>query len=241
MNEHKRMKGKRKGIDDVWNAFMVKGATFEEFDIPICPTTAKSYPKSLISWKEAKTLNNKELKKGNKDYRVHSFIHFYIDDIRFDGVKSSVWLFPWEALKIIKHFDGVITPDFSTYQDFPEAIKIFATYQMRAFGYWLTTMEFQVVNNVRWGTKETWGYSFIGIPRHTVVSVGTSASELRRQENLAIFEEGLLKMVEKLQPSAIIVYGSDNYAVFNMLRKEGIEIIQFDSEKAQAYAKGGEK
>lgn len=238
MSEHTRMTGKRKGIVDVWNAFMVKDAEFDEFDIPMCPTTAKSYPQKLISWKDAKTLHNKELKNGNINYRLHSFIHFYLDDVKFDGAKSSVWLFPWKALKIIKHFDGVITPDFSTYQDFPEALKIFATYQMRAFGYWLTTMGFQVINNVRWGTKETWKYSFKGISRHSIVAIGSSASELKKKANLPLFEEGLLKMVEELQPTAIIVYGSANYPVFNMLRKEGIEIIQFDSEKAQAHAKG---
>lgn len=238
MSEHLRMTGKRKGIVDVWNAFMVDGAVFDDYDIPFCATSAKSYPNQLISWKEAKTLHNKEVKSGNKDYQVHLFIHFYVDDIKFDGAKSSVWLFPWEALKIIQHFDGVITPDFSTYQDFPEAIKIFATYQMRAFGYWLTTMGVQVINNVRWGTKETWEYSFKGIQRHTVVAIGSSASELKRKVNLPLFEEGLLKMVEELQPAAIIVYGSVNYSVFNLLRKEDIEIIQFDSEKAKAHAKG---
>ncbi|MBQ0071515.1 MAG: DUF4417 domain-containing protein, partial [Spirochaetales bacterium] len=39
-----------------------------------------------------------------------------------------------------------ITPDFSTNQDFPEAIKIYATYRMRAFGYWLGREGIEVIN-----------------------------------------------------------------------------------------------
>lgn len=237
MVKQKIMTGKRKGIVDVWNAFMVKGATFDDYDIPICHTTAKSLPRQLISWREAKTLHNKEMQHNNKNYHVEAFIHFYVDDVKFDGVKSSIWLFPWEALKIIQHFEGVITPDFSTYQDFPEPIKIFATYQMRALGFWLGSMGIQVINNVRWGTAETWKYSFKGIPKHSLVAIGSSASELKKKMNMPLFEDGLMRMIEELQPMAIIVYGSANYQVFQDVRKRGIEIIQFDSERSVAYAK----
>lgn len=39
----------RNGITDIWNAFMVDNAKFDDYDIPFCPTTATSYPSSLIS------------------------------------------------------------------------------------------------------------------------------------------------------------------------------------------------
>ena len=41
------------------------------------------------------------------------------------------------------------TPDFSTYQDFPEPLKVYNTYRMRAFGYWLTKNGIKVINNIR--------------------------------------------------------------------------------------------
>ena len=63
-------------------------------------------------------------------------------------------------MNIIKHFAGIITPDFSTYQDFPEAIKIHNTYRMRLYGYWLGKEGIAVINNVRWGTEETFDYCF---------------------------------------------------------------------------------
>ncbi len=229
----------RRGIVDVWNAFMVEGAEYDVHDIPFCPTTATSLPGQLISWPEAKQLHKKAMRKGDKEYRVQAFIHFYVDDVKFDGVRSSVWLFPWRALEIIRHFDGIITPDFSMCQDFPEPLKLFAVYRMRAFGYWVGSIGVQVINNVRWGTQETWDYCFAGVPKHTVVAVGSVASGLKRLENRQLFDDGLEVMVKALKPAVIIVYGSGNYESFKQLGRRNVKVIQFESDMSKAFGRGG--
>lgn len=231
----------RSGIVDVWNAFMVAGASFDVHDIPCCPTTAERLPHSLISWPEAKRLYKSEIKRGNKDFHCDAFIHFYVDDCKFDGVRSSIWLFPQRALKVMSHFGGIVTPDFSMCQDFPEPIKLFAVYRMRAFGYWAGQNGIEVINNVRWGTRETWGYCFAGIRRHTVVAVGSVASGLRSLCNRDLFEEGLIAMAEALDPAIVIVYGSANYVPFDLLRERGVRVIQFDSDTAKAFSKEAKK
>ena len=228
----------RRGIVDVWNAFMVEGAEYDVHDIPVCPTTATSLPSWLIPWPEAKRLHKKAMRKGDKEYRTQAFIHFYIDDIKFDGVRSSIWLFPWRALEVIQHFDGIITPDFSMCQDFPEPVKLFAVYRMRAFGYWAGTMGIQVINNVRWGARETWRYCFAGIPKHTVVSIGAVASGLRKIDNRPLFDDGFNAMIEILKPTVVIVYGSVNYEPIKRLKDLGIEVLQFESEMSKAFDKG---
>ena len=231
----KAMKAIRRGIVDVWNAFMVEGASYGVHDIPICPTTAWTLPSLLISWPEAKRLHKRARRKGDKEYHIAAFIHFYVDDIKFDGVRSSIWLFPWRALEVIKHFDGIITPDFSMCQDFPEPIKLFAVYRMRAFGYWIGRQGIAVINNVRWGTKETWRYCFAGIPRRTVVAIGVVASGLRKLENRPLFEEGFAEMVRVLRPTVIIVYGSANYECLRQLEQLGVIVLQFDSDTNNAF------
>ena len=55
----------RKGCRDIWNAFMVKGATFNEHDIPYCPTTAKSIPEMIITYDEARRIYKKEIEHKN--------------------------------------------------------------------------------------------------------------------------------------------------------------------------------
>ena len=235
----KTLRAIRGGIVDIWNAFMLIGAVFDAHDIPFCPTTAKQIPKQLISWPEAKRLHKKAISRGEKDYHISAFIHFYVDDIKFDGVKSSIWLFPWRAYEAIRHFDGIITPDFSICQDFPEPLKLFAVYRMRTFGYWIGTMGIEVINNVRWGTRETWNYCFAGIRTHTVVAVGTVASGLREKRNRPLFEEGFFEMLARLKPAAIIVYGSSKYKCFEKARDLGIEVYQFDSDTSVAFEKEG--
>lgn len=234
-NKHDKPTPKRKGVIDVWNAFMTRGATFEDFDIPRCPTTAREIPTRLISWPEAKNLHKVNINQGNRNYKIRAFVHFYVDDKKFDGVKSSIWLFPREALKIIKHYDGIITPDFSISQDFPAPIKLFAIYRMRTFGYWVGTYGIPVINNVRWGTEETWKYCFLGIPKHSIVAIGTVASGLKELRNRPIFERGLDAMLESLKPSAVIVYGSSQYKCIQKLKDKKITIVQFDSKMAQVF------
>lgn len=233
----------RTGCKDIWNAFMVEGADFVlSSDIPICPCTTNSIPQRLISYVEAKHLH-KINNQTNPDYQVDAFVHFYIDDQKFDGPHSGIWANPHTAIEIIRHFSGAITPDFSTNADFPDPLKRYNTYRMRAFGRWLSVNSISVINNVRWGTEETWDYCFDGIPYNSIVTVGTVASGIHKLENRPDFETGLFKMVEILKPHTILVYGSANYACLKVLSGLGIRIIPYTSETNLAYLskKGDEK
>lgn len=227
----------RKGCRDIWNSYMVKGASWDKGDIPFCPTTACAPPEKLISFSRAKTLCNKAKARGMDDFHIDAFVHFYIDDQKFAGPHNSIWSHPEGALEIISRCDGMITPDFSTYADFPDPIKRDATYKMRAFGYYAGTLGNEVVNNVRWGTPETWGYSFNGIEKCSLVAIGTVASSIRLLDNRPLFEEGLHAMVETLSPKAIIVYGSANNKQLAKLHEQGIEVIAFPSETSIAFKK----
>ena len=107
---------------------------------------------------------------------------------------------------------------------------------MRVFGYWLGKNGIAVVNNVRWGTPETWRYCWDGIPTNSVVCIGTAGGSPRKLIDRKRFENGLFEMVRVLQPHTIIVYGSSSYNCFDKLRKQGISIISFPSKTAQAFA-----
>ena len=228
----------RKGCKDIWNAFMVGSAEFTPIsDIPLCHSTATNPPAQLISYEDAKALYKKKLRSGDSSFFVNAFIHFYIDDQKFDGKQSSIWLYPYKALDVIKHFAGIITPDFSTNVDFPDPLKRFNTYRMRAFGCWMNQLGIPTINNVRWGTIETWAYCFDGIPKSSIIAIGTVASNLKLLSARPNFETGLYKMVKALEPHTIIIYGSDNYPFFDNLKKQGIKIIAFPSKTNEEFAR----
>lgn len=225
----------RKGCRDIWNAFMVNGADFTENDIPVCPTTAFAVPSKIITYSEAKTIHNKEIR-GNRDYFRDAFVCFYEDDQNFDGVRNGIWHHPKKAYEILRHFKGIISPDFSTYQDFPEPLKIWNTYRMRAFGHWYGVIcKRQVINNVRWGTDETYGYCFDGIERNSIVAIGTVGGSPHKLLDRDRFEKGIFEMARRLNPKCIIVYGSSDYPCFDKLKKQGIRVIQFDGRTASYY------
>ena len=225
----------RIGLKDLWNSKMVEGAIFSnENDIPYCPTIISHIPKKIITWEEAKTIYAKKIRK-DKDFHVDAFVCFYIDDYKFDGLISGIWWHPKRALKILKHFQGIITADYSTYVDFPDPINRFNTYRMRAFGYWIGKNGLEVVNNVRWGYSYTYSYSFDGIDKNNVVAIGTVGGSPRKLADRNRFEEGILAMVDYLHPHTILVYGSANYPIFDVLREKEINIITYKSRTATAY------
>jgi hypothetical protein len=224
----------RTGCKDIWGAYMVKGAMYGKHDIPLCPTTTKEVPKEIITWVEAKSIYKKQMRLVGENFRYDAFVCFYLDDHLFDGVRG-VWHDSTHALEVLQHFAGIITPDFSTYQDFPEPIKLYNTYRMRAFGYWLGENGISVINNVRWGTEETYGYCFEGVEKHSVVAIGTVGGSPYKYADRVRFERGLDELIRVLAPHTIIVYGSAKYPCFEKLKEQGIRIVAFPSHTAKAF------
>lgn len=223
----------RKGCKDIWNAYMVDGAIFSPHDIPFCPTTAAELPHSIVTWEEAKAIYRKNIT-AKYNFMHDAFVCFYIDDYKFDGPRG-IWHDSSFALKVLCHFAGVITPDFSTYQDFPEPIKVFNTYRMRAFGYWLGRNGISVINNVRWGTSESWRYCWDGIPENSVVCIGTVGGSPKKLTDRKRFEEGLEELVRVRKPHTILVYGSANYPCLDKLINLGIKVVAYRSHTASAF------
>ena len=240
-NDNNIMKEIRNGLKDVWwRPYMVKGAIFVEYDIPFCPTTAKDIPGQIITYSEAKIIYKRECRKKNYDFQYNAYVCFFEDDSKFDSI-YGIWFRSGYAYKILKHFSGIITPDFSTYYDFPYPLKLWNTYRMRAFGYWYGVLcNKSVINNIRWGTIETWGFDFAGVQKNSIVAIGTVGGNPKKLIDRQRFEEGLYKMVEVLPPHTILVYGSANYPCFEKLKEQGIKVISYPSKTAKAY-KGGKK
>lgn len=108
---------------------------------------------------------------------------------------------------------------------------------MRAFGYWYGEIcGGNVINNVRWGTPETYSYCFDGIPKNSIVAIGTVGGSPKKLADRVRFENGLTEMINVLSPHTIIVYGSANYECFKELEKKGITIISYPSRTSKVFA-----
>ena len=58
---------------------------------------------------------------------------------------------------------------------------------------------------------------------------------MKDEEDAQYFIEGINAVVERLEPRAIVVYGSAPDYVFSKYVAQGIKIIQFDSDIAQSH------
>lgn len=129
-------------------------------------------------------------------------VHFFLDDYQFE----RIWNSPQQYIEKLKAYDSVLTPDFSLYLDMPNAMKIWNTYRSRLIGQMCQREGIEVIPTVSWGDADTFDYCFDGLPKHSVVAISTIGVK-RDVEQFEIWKNGVDKMIEMLEPSAIIVYG----------------------------------
>lgn len=81
-----------------------------EFDIPVIePENYHS-----VDWIGFNQVKTTQKRKGKG-------VHFFLDDYQF----NRVWQYPNRYIDSLKQFDFVMSPDFSTYTDFPKALQIY--------------------------------------------------------------------------------------------------------------------
>ena len=212
----------RSGCKDVFHAFLLKSANYAgELEIPVInPTTA--IPNKLIPFSKAMRTD---------DY--NQWVCFYEDDTLFE----RLWNSPRKYLPKLAKFNGIITPDFSLYRDMPLIMQIWNIFRSRALGHWLQDNGLEVVVNVRWGDRRTHFFTCLGAPKNSIIAIG-SVGCIKLLEDRQHFVEGLDYVVKKLKPKTIVVYGAAPDYIFEQYKKQGIKVLQFDSETAKAHKAG---
>ena len=150
---------------------------------------------------------------------------FYEHDKEFE----RLWNNPKQYLDKLKKFKGVISPDFSLYRNMPLVMQMWNTYRGRALAVWLQNNDIKIIPNVRFGDERTFSFCFDGIEENKTVAVGTHGC-IKRKEDKIFFRVGLARMVQRLSPKIIIVYGSAPDNIFKPYKDMGIKIIAFESE-----------
>ncbi len=204
----------RNGCKDVFHAFLVKNATYEgSLEIP-CLKKELQTPQKLITF--SKAIHSTE---------YDAWVHFYEDDSSFE----RLWNRPNAYLSILKKFKGVISPDFSVYRDMPLVMQQWNIYRSRALGHWLQENGVPVIPNIRFSDERTFELSCTGVCKHGVIAIGSHGCIKLLTERI-YFENGLRYVIEKLEPSTIVVYGATPNEIFSQYKEKGITILQFDSD-----------
>lgn len=145
-----------------------------------------------IGFNYAKTCKEPE-KKG---------VHFFLDDYQF----NRLWTDVDRYIPMLQKFRYVMSPDFSTYTDFPKAIQIYNHYRKHWVGAYLQEAGIQVIPTISWSTPDSFEWCFDGEPQGGVVAV-SSVGVMNSKEKKELFLIGYKEMVRRICPDTIIFYG----------------------------------
>lgn len=129
------------------------------------------------------------------------WVHFFIDDDLFE----RAWNQPDRYLRIMQCFDGIITPDFSSYLDMPASCAIWNMYRNRVLAYYYQSCGLKIIPSVGWMDETSYSWCFDGLPEHSTLAVSTNGCFF--PEGKQFYIAGMIEMDRRLQPNRIIVVG----------------------------------
>ena len=185
-----------------------------KYDIPKMLPVTECAVKNWISFNFARGTDKEE--------RAETGLHFYLDDYQF----QRLWADPERYIPLLKSYAAVMSPDFSVYSDFPKAAKIWNVYRNMWLACYWQCYGMTVIPTIMWGAPDTFEYCFDGFPTDSIVSVSTDGSAMS-DERSPSFMTGYNEMLDRLNPSGIIVHGR----VFDGMK--GNIICQIDTMTSQ--------
>ena len=214
-----KVNSQRGGCIDVFHAELLREAKYDgEFDFPIIKEE-HIRPRSLITFSRAM--------REKVDFR--QWVCFYEDDFQFE----RIWNNPQRYVRQLSKFEGIITPDFSVYYDFPLSMQIWNIFRSRAIGAWFQKQGFHVIPNIRFGDERTFECCCCGVSKHSVVAIGTLGC-MQNKDYRYVFEQGIEYVADNLMPEVMIFYGAAPKNI-NKIKKKGIGVSRRERllEKAQ--------
>lgn len=107
---------------------------------------------------------------------------------------------------MFRQFTHVMSPDFSTYTDFPKAIQIYNHYRKHWVGVYLQENGVNVIPTISWSTPDSFEWCFDGDPVGGVVAI-SSVGAANSREKKELFLSGYNEMLARLQPEVILFMG----------------------------------
>jgi hypothetical protein len=130
-------------------------------------------------------------------------VHFFLDDYRFE----SIWKSPERNLDVMQYRGLALSPDFSLWVDMPPAMQIWNVYRNRYIGAYWQQHGIHVIPTVSWSNISSYNFCFLGIEQGSQVAIST-VGVIRDKAAHKAFRNGFDAMIEVIQPSSILCYGS---------------------------------
>ena len=130
-------------------------------------------------------------------------VHFFLDDYQF----KRVWDRPDGYLDMLRKFDCVLSPDFSAYEDYPLAVRIYNHYRKHWLAAYWQNEGITVIPSIGWGDRDSYAWCFDGEPVGSTVAVSSYGVIHGDQATRDRFMAGYGEMLRRLQPVKILFHG----------------------------------
>jgi len=130
-------------------------------------------------------------------------VHFFLDDYQF----LRTWNNPNDYIDKLRKFDCVLSPDFSTFTDYPMAMQIFNHYRKHWIGAYWQNAGIPVIPTISWSDEKSFEWCFDGEPKESVIAVSSIGTQ-KNPKSKDAFLFGYNKMMEELRPKKILFYGN---------------------------------
>ena len=168
-------------------------ATAGKWGIPIVKKQDLSFDKvELVACSDTRSNDNEENRKKG--------VHFFVDDYRFSGIYDQ----PKRSLEKYSQYAFLLTPDFSTYVDMDLWRQLESVAKNRWVGAYWQSKGCLVVPTVSWSDARSYEFCFDGVENGSVVAVGMIGCKRSK----LLFLRGFYAMIEKINPSKIICFGT---------------------------------
>ncbi len=233
--------GVRNNFKDIFGVYLLEDLSFAgDYDMP-----------EVSNDDEIASIDYLALYSDLQDYNKtdNTCVAFYQYDHVFDGIhglyNSIIYQDEKRLSKFRERFKNVkyiVSPDYSLFGDFPNALQIFNVYKSRVCLVWLiANTNAKIIPNVRWTFSFTYEYCFDGIKKGSNIAIGV-LGQMHHKDNKAMFLQGFKKAIDTIEPKTILVYGFitegnfDEY--FEYAKSKGVQII-IPHSKIDMYKKEG--
>jgi|LSQX01.1.fsa_nt_gb hypothetical protein len=185
-----------KVVKDNFQAFLVESAEFtnnENYPIIEEWMISAEFPKKIVPFNKIDKIKNIE------DY----YICFYCRDEDFTRIKRN----PRKYLKMFQKSQGIIGFDYSVYTDMPKVVQKNQMYDNLALTYYYGTNGIKIIPNIRYGIDELTEEFLMAIPKKKLIAIGTYGF-IKTIDEQNIWFDNLLRIIERLEPYGIVIYGT---------------------------------
>lgn len=135
--------------------------------------------------------------------RCDTGIHFFVDDYQFERIWRN-----WKRYAdVLRQYAAIMTPDFSTFTDWPVAVQLWNHYRKHYLGAYFQQQGLRVYPTISWSDKSSYEWCFDGEPVGSTVCVSSVGTQ-RNAESKRLFLNGYQAMMERLHPETVIFYGA---------------------------------